>query len=259
LATADAQRFKAGGKMITLLLATLFSIHAHAQIGLPAPAPAPSPELPVRVLDQGACWAQQTAEDSWNIASFNDQVSFVLNQTRLQFELEPTLKAKLKELGIPSMAKSNYSVSIHCSSAGHIIIANFKEAEIPLCLYTDYKLENITVYANPLREEGTCRGVGLESLVIKALDSEHAKLLTDILESPPYKDLVLNADLLESINALTVKLQPSWRFKEAQALEKIKADKELMKHIDTVMFSDVWTIVGESMPLLTHEFSGYEN
>jgi hypothetical protein len=232
--------------MIALLLTTLLTIPAHAQ------------ELPVRVLDQGACWAKQTDADSWNIASFNDQVSFGLNQTRLQFEFEPTLKAKLRELGLASMAKSNYTVSIHCSSAGHIIIANFKDAEVPLCLYTDYKLEKITVYANPLREEGICHGVGLESLVIKALDSEHAKLLTDILESPHYKDLILNANLLETINSLTVKLQPSWRFKEAQALEAIKADKELMKHIDTVMFSDVWTVVGESMPLLTHEFSGYE-
>ncbi len=233
--------------MISILLATLFSFQAHAQ------------QLPVDVIDQGACWAKQMDDESWNIASFNDQTSFVLNQTRLRFELEPAIKSKLKELGLTSLPKTKYDVHIHCSGAGHIIIANFKDAETPLCLYTNHELTDITVYANPRREEGACHGVGLESLIIKALDVNHAKLLADIFATPKYKELIDSTELLESINSLTVKLHPSWRFKETQAIDFINADSELKQHIEVIMLSDVWTTAGQAIPLLGREFSGFSS
>jgi hypothetical protein len=231
--------------MISILLATLFSFQTYAQ------------QLPVEVIDQGACWARQMDEESWNVASFNDQKSFILNQTRLQFELEPAVTTKLKELGLASLAKTKYEVHLHCSGAGHIIIANFKDAETPLCLYTNHELSDITVYANPRREEGACHGVGLEQVIIKALDLNHAKLLADIFQTPKYKELVASAELLETINTLTVKLHPSWRFKETQAMDVINTDQELSQHIEAVMLSDVWTTVGQAIPLLTREFRGY--
>jgi hypothetical protein len=231
--------------MISILLATLFSVQAHAQ------------QIPVEVIDQGACWAKQMDEETWNVASFNDQKSFILNQTRLQYELEPAITAKLKELGLTSLAKSKYEVHLHCSGSGHIIIANFKDAETPLCLYTNHDLTDITVYANPRREEGACHGVGLETVIIKALDLNHAKLLADIFTTPKYKELIESAELLETLNALTVKLRPSWRFKEMQAIDAINNDYELKQHIEAVMLSDVWTTVGQAIPLLSREFRGY--
>jgi hypothetical protein len=232
--------------MISILLAFLFSFQAHAQ------------QLPVEVVDQGACWARQMDEETWNIASFNDQKSFILNQTRLQYELEPAITAKLKELGLTSLAKTKYDVHLHCSGAGHIVIANFKDADTPVCLYTNHELTEIKVYANPFREEGACHGVGLEQVIIKALDLNHAKILADLFLTPKYQGLVKSSELLETLNALTVELQPSWRFKEAQAMEAINADGELKQHIESVMLSEVWTIVGQAIPLLSREYRGFE-
>lgn len=213
---------------------------------------------PVESLDQGACWVSQIEPEVWRVASFNDTTAFQIDANRLQYEFEPALTRELKNLGLSEMAATKYETHIHCSGAGHIIIMNFKDAATPLCVLTNSTLDKMTVNINPLKQEGACGGAAQQTVIIKALDAIHAKTLADILSGERFKEMVGDIELMPAIGAVTVKLNTSWRFREGQAMAKFRADSELALHIDDLMYSHVWTVVGQSMHLLGREYPGYK-
>jgi hypothetical protein len=205
----------------------------------------------IQELDNGACWAQQTGEGSWRVASFNDHAVFEVNQEFLENSLEPALTKELLRLKAEELPRLSYSVHLYCSGAGHLLKINFKDAKVPLCVHTDAELKDIKVFINPERQEGACNGAGLEKLVVKALDASHAQMLVDILTGTQYGGMIKDADLMPRLGSVVLHLQPEWRFRESQARALLEQDPNVQPHVEQISYAYVWNVVGQSLQLMT--------
>lgn len=210
-------------------------------------------------VDAGACWASEgqsrAPSSSWKIASFNDGRAFSIDAFRVKQELMPRLKGEIRRLGITSLATTEYQVHLHCSSAGHILMLNFGDADVPMCVHTDGAFQTLGIYPHFEGGHGPCFGQEALSLLLVPKVDANSQALAKTLQGPEFADLVAEVRWMPSV--LHVILRREHRFHEDQARQRLLSHATVGPLLEAIDYNRLSLISGSSLYLFSAESDGF--
>lgn len=172
------------------------------------------------------------------------------------FSFRNAVTRALRAQGFQNFATAPYEVYLRCFSTGAKIIVDMRDANTPLCIWSEMNgttLEVENIYTNhsppPSHTGSPCYGEAPGLLLLTLSSAQDADVVINHLtQSATYREMLTNVSFLPP-HFVQLSLSPSYLYREAVGKSALESDLALMSWVLLVDYDRIGFVSGEDYKL----------